>query len=240
MAFACLCGLSSRAADATAVTLSDRTEERTEYERLKQRFLDRRNSDLLNAAGWTLAHGADENEVKKAESILKGLTAFGAQGVFEQLDRRGGVKTFKNEVASLLKSADPTMRGFAAITLAVFADPNYTKDIAALLERKSSPDKNEDGPVDNFDRSRAAMALGLLGAKEYTAQIAELLKSRDSQERSVPPWGSIHGTGNRLMASQSCCWMTTIVLNAAAQLLVVPRLISTIAKLRHRGRSECL
>lgn len=174
----------SFAADVKSPIDSNSARERNEYENLRQRFQDTRNENLLNAAGWTLAHSADEQEVKQVEPVLKDLAIFGRQGSFEQLDRRGGVDVLKNEIAALLQNPDPIVRGFAAVTLSVVGDTNYVKEIAGLLERKPRATDIKNDWSEGFDQSRAAMALGLLGAKTYRVQISELLHSKNSDVRS--------------------------------------------------------
>lgn len=157
--------------------------EQKELERIQNRLRD--HEDLLAAAGWTLCHCADENEIKAAEKTLNFLEALASTNQPTELIEAGGIKTFKNNVATLLKNKDPVVRGFSAILLAVIGDGAYQSDIAKLLADKSArPPKEEDRLLYNFDRSRAAMALGLMGAKEYAPRLSALLRSSDGADRA--------------------------------------------------------
>lgn len=157
--------------------------EQKDYELLKKRF--RIHEDLLNAAAWTLCHCADEKEVKALEKTLNLLQAFSDTNQVAKLVDAGGIKTFKNSIATLLKNKDPVVRGFGAILLAVIGDPAYKSEIAGLLADKSGrPPKEEDRLLYNFDRSRAAMALGLMGAKEFAPRLSVLLRSSDGTDRA--------------------------------------------------------
>ena len=158
-------------------------EEQKEYE-LVQKGL-RKHDDLLTAAGWTLTHCADKKEIKQVEKTLSLLNAFADTNQIPKLVEAGGVVRFKENVANLLKSEDPVVRGFAALLLAVVGDAGRKRDISRLLEDKQgSPPKEDDRLLYNFDRSRAAMALGLMGAKEYEPRLAALLRSSDYADRS--------------------------------------------------------
>jgi HEAT repeat protein len=69
--------------------------------------------------------------------------------------------------------------------LAVVGDAGRKRDIAMLLEdKRGSPRKADDRLLSNFDRSRAAMALGLMGAKEYEPRLVALLQSPDYADRA--------------------------------------------------------
>src|SRR5262249_932032 len=139
----------------------------------------------LTAASWTLDHCADQKEIKQVEKTLSLLAAFADTNQIPKLVEAGGVGRFKENVANLLKSEDPVVRGFAALLLAVLRDAGHKRDIARLLEDKhGSTPKEDDRLLYNFDRSRAAMALGLMGAKEYAPRLAALLQSSDYADRS--------------------------------------------------------
>jgi HEAT repeat protein len=156
-----------------------------EYETVQRSLLDPRNADLLNAAGWTLAHAADGKDVEQAAKAWGLLQAFADSSKNQQLVEAGGIKGLRGNVAGLLKSKDPVVRGFAAILLAVIGADGYKNDIARLLEDKKGP-PGEDWHkfVYNFDRSRAAMALGLMGAKEFAPRLSALLRSSDAADRA--------------------------------------------------------
>jgi HEAT repeat protein len=164
----------------TSNTVSTSAQE--EFEKVKQRFLARRNANLLNAAGWTLAHMADTNQTAKIRPILECCGAFTEEGTVAQLEAYGGLSNCTRQVAALLENPDSVVRGFGAVLLAVIGGTNYTKDIAILLDKEPRRKRNEFAP--NFDCSRAAMALGLLGATEYSVKLTSFLRSTDAQERT--------------------------------------------------------
>lgn len=158
--------------------------EQKEYETIQKRFLDPRNEGLMNAGGWTLCHCADEKEVKKVEKALNRCQAFADSNQIPQIVEAGGITGIKGGVADLLKNKDSVVRGFGAILLAVIGDVTYKNDIAKLLkDKRGSPPESEDKLFHNFDRSRAAMALGLMGAKEYAPKLSALLRSSDDSDR---------------------------------------------------------
>jgi len=72
--------------------------------------------------------------------------------------------------------------------LAVIGDLKYKKDIAKLLKDKNhtlpKSEDNLESTFKNFDRSRAAMALGLMGAKEYAPNLSILLRSPDADDKA--------------------------------------------------------
>lgn len=157
--------------------------EQKEYELIAERFQTYEN--MLNAVGWTLCHCADEKEKKAAEKTLALFPAFVDTNKMSRLVEAGGIKGFKNEVSTLLTNKDSVIRGFSAILLAIVGDPSYKSSIAALLSDKNGLTEKEAGNFFiNFDRSRAAMALGLMGATEYAPRLAELLRSSDCNDRT--------------------------------------------------------
>jgi HEAT repeat protein len=168
--------------------------EQKEYELIQERL--RNQQELLSRHSWTLVHCADEKEIKAAERTLNLLQAFYDTNQIAKLIEAGGVKEFKSNAASLLKNKDPVVRGFGAVLLAVIGDAAYKSDIAKLLaDKRGPPPKEDDGVSDkvwyNFDRNRAAVALGLMGAKEYAPRLSALLRSRDPSDRA----GAAEGLG---------------------------------------------
>jgi len=160
--------------------------ERKEYERIQARFLEPWNHDLMISVSWTLGHCAGEKGMKGAEKSVDLVWAFIIDtNQIPKLAEAGGVKAFKDDVASLLKNEDPVVRSFGAVSLAVIGDAAYKSDIARLIEdKRGSPPKEEDRFLYNFDRSRAAMALGIMGAKEYAPRLSALLRSSDPDDRA--------------------------------------------------------
>ena len=131
--------------------------EQNEYELVQKRL--RNHEDLLTAATWTLCHAADEKEIKGVEKTLNLLQAFADNAQIPKLIEAGGVKRFKDNVGKLLENSDPVIRGFGAVLLAIMGDEGYKSEIARLLEDKRRAPRREE-LLYNFDRSRAAMALG--------------------------------------------------------------------------------
>ncbi len=156
--------------------------EKKEYKLIQKRLRD--HDELLSAAGWTLIHCADQKELKNLGKTLILFRAFMDPKEIPRLVEAGGIKGLKTRVASLLKSKDPVVRGFGAIQLAVIGDAAYKSDIAKLLADKAGPaPKQGDRLLYNYDRSRAAMALGLFRAKKYAPRLSALLQSSDEYDR---------------------------------------------------------
>lgn len=181
-----LCSLSAffgNAKDGQSQTAQLSPEEQKEYELIQKRLHD--HEGLLNGACWTLIHCANEKEVQSVMKTLNLLQTFGDSTQIPKLAEAGGIKLFKDNLASLIENKDPVVRGFAALLLAVIGDTGYKKNIATLLEDKTGPSSAEDDRLlYNFDRSRAAMAMGLMGGKEYASRLTELLQSSDRNDRS--------------------------------------------------------
>lgn len=161
----------------------------TQLEDLKQRFFVK-YAGVLSSSMWTLTH--DYESKAKVDEVLnyfqKFLTALQANNE-AKLQELGGVKGFKDKFLEFLKSEDGTVKGFAAIVLAVAGDIDYAPPIAALVEeRDKSFTERYSMPIVTY-RGRAATALGILGAKEYAPKIALLLKSQNDYDRS----GAIYG-----------------------------------------------
>jgi HEAT repeat protein len=125
---------------------------------------------------WTLTHSASETGLKEVEPIL------GREGPEAAVLKAGGWEKYKANVASLLKSEDAVVRGYAAFWLADLGDRAYVKDLLALLESDSTPTTNNVPP--NYDRGKAATALGILGARDHAKDLAKYLKHESVEVRA--------------------------------------------------------
>jgi HEAT repeat protein len=125
---------------------------------------------------WTLTHGASETRLKEVEPIL------GREGPEAAVLKAGGWENYKANVASLLKSEDAVVRGYAAFWLADLGDRAYVKDLHALLESDSTPTTNNVFP--DYDRGKAATALGILGARDHAKNLAKYLKHESPEIRA--------------------------------------------------------
>ncbi len=126
--------------------------------------------------GWTLGHAASEEGLNEVERI-------GYAGDLEAVvSKAGGWAKYKAAVASLLKSKDVVVRGFAACWLADLGDRGYTKDLLAVLEADTTPTTNNVFP--DYDRGEAATALGILGAREHDKDLVKYLKHKSAQIRA--------------------------------------------------------
>ena len=133
---------------------------------------------------WTLIHMASDSEKQKAiEAFCSETPKDGKMGdLAEAIKKAGGLDKYRAQIAGLLKSPDPTVRGFAAIWLADLGGTAYKKDLLALLETESQTDDEDYNK--NWDRGQAAYALGILGAHEYAENLAALLHHQDKYLRS--------------------------------------------------------
>ncbi|MFA5191416.1 MAG: hypothetical protein WC740_11855, partial [Verrucomicrobiia bacterium] len=156
--------------------------EQQDYDLIKQRF--RIHEDLLTWSSYTLCHCADQKEVKAVEKTLNLFWAFAETNGFTKLIEAGGVQTFKANVAAFLENKDPIVRGYGAILLATIGDTAYKANIARLLaDRSGPPPSRADSLLCNYDRGRAAVALGLMGAREYAPRLSNLLLSPYVKDR---------------------------------------------------------
>ncbi len=133
---------------------------------------DRALANISGAAGWTLIHSADPNEMKKWEPFFEQFGKAGKArqtGDYSGFEALGGARGVEDKFAEMLSSSDGFVRGFGAVMLGVCGDANYVPQVAKLLSEKP----REEG---GFDLGCAAMGLGLLNAQQHKAAIAALLK----------------------------------------------------------------
>lgn len=136
--------------------------------------------DLPSPPGWTFNHGATD----EGQAELERLGYPDETGKLEDVVRKaGGWSQYKSNVAALLKSKDPVVRGFMAIWLADFGDASYSKELHELLTRPKTANHDDSLPP-NWDRGQAACALGVLGAREYSKELSELLQNSDPYLRA--------------------------------------------------------
>ena len=161
-------------------------QEKQEMDALLARFQNERTQPLFDAAGWTVLHVASDDAQKRAEPLFGALQEYGKENPAPVL-ALGGAKGLVKGLRNLLADPDPVMRGFAAILLAVIDDRESKTEIAKLLKPRPAvtvQDEVADALVRQFDRGRAAIALGLMGAGEYAKEISLLLASDDPVVRS--------------------------------------------------------
>ena len=153
------------------------------------RLRQERLINLLQSATWTLTH--DYRDFKRVEEVMdyvqKFLLALDAneKGNPAALSQFGGLKSFKDQLAKWLLDSDQSIRAYSAVMLGICGDRAYAKHLANLLKPTKS---NRDELID-YDRGRAAMALGLVGAKEYTNTLVRLLRSKNQYDRVGAAYG---------------------------------------------------
>jgi len=152
--------------------------------RLKQERL----RNLYQSATWTLSH--DYRDFKHMEEVLTYVQHFmealiaHQQGNSASLSKLGGLKGFKDQMAAWLNDNDQAVRAYAAIMLGICSDRAYAKQLGNLLARTDDRDE-----LIQYDRGRAAMALGLVGAQEYTSRLVKLLTSKNEYDRVGAAYG---------------------------------------------------
>ncbi len=153
--------------------------------RLKQQKL----RNLYEGATWTLIH--DYRDSKHMEEVLKYVQSFMEAMVADEkgnpanLSKLGGLKGFKDQMAAWLNDNDQAIRAYAATILGICGDRAYAKQLGALLQ----PRPNGRNELIQYDRGRAAMALGLVGATEYTSRLVRLLRSTNEYDRAGAAYG---------------------------------------------------
>jgi HEAT repeat protein len=150
-----------------------------------------RNEPITSAVGWTLIHCASSNALGRLQSTFVLLESIG-KGEESAIAQSGGAESFKRTIRRFLLDEDPVARGWAALTLASINDQPSKTEIAKLLNRRQpAAALGDDGSnvFQDFDRGRAAMALGLLGAREYAKAIGSLLRDSDEQVRGCAALG---------------------------------------------------
>lgn len=143
-----------------------------------------RFANYYASASWTLTH--DYSDSKRVDEVLKTVKEYfsafekNERGDRTELDRLGGVKSFKDKLAVWLNDDDQAIRAFAAVLLGISGDKSYALQLANLLKER----KYKERDYIHYDKARAAMALGMIGATEFTEQLAEMLKSKESYDRA--------------------------------------------------------
>jgi HEAT repeats len=157
-------------------------------EEILSRLKDERLRNIADGAMWTLIH--DYSDEKKVDEVLKSWDAYlEAVGKCEEgnrapLDRMGGAKGIKDQLAAWLHDPDQCIRAFAAVMLGMSNDRSYSSNLAALLTKRESPEGQR-----QYGRGRAALALGLMGANEYAPNLVNLLSSPNAYDRSGAAYG---------------------------------------------------
>lgn len=159
---------------------SSPTQKKQEVKILLGQFQKTASVSILQKAIWTFTH--DYQDFNRVEEVLKSfLSYYEAFEKYEKdstlLEKLGGIKSFKNKFAGLLKDKDQSVRAFAAVVLGICGDKSYAPQIAVLLNKNNGKENLV------YDRGRAAIALGLLDAKEYLPKILSLLKSKNQFDR---------------------------------------------------------
>lgn len=157
-------------------------------------FLRLSNPQFANqmmSAMWTLSH--DYSDFKRMEQVLntsqKYFVAFekNAKGDCSELKQLGGIKAFKDQLVIWLNDDDQSTRAYSAVMLGISGDKSYSHQLASLLKKRKYKEKD----LIQYDRGRAAMALGMIGATEYKQNLVELLKSINEFDRV----GAVIGLG---------------------------------------------
>jgi HEAT repeat protein len=172
LAAACAYFLSAAFCHSAELSQADRNEVQRVGEALE-------SGSLPWPAGWTLGHAASEEGQKEVERIGYANTT---QTLEAAVLKAGGWEKYKADVASLLKSKDVVVRGFAAVWLADLGDRAYTKDLLALLESNAVPTTNNIFP--DSDRGAAATALGILWARDHSQVLAMCLRNKSHEIRA--------------------------------------------------------
>ena len=151
---------------------------------LLRRYSDPKHANMLQSAMWTLTH--DYADLKRVHEVLSSFEKF--MGALQQhaggnkppLDSLGGLKAFKEKVASWLGDSDQSVRAFAAIVCGINGDRESIPLLLKIVKRKDADDEYSQ----IYDKGRAAIGLGLLGATENKADILPFLKSKNDYDRS--------------------------------------------------------
>jgi len=155
------------------------------WQRIRNRLKDEGRDSVLSSRMWSLIH--NYRSKKHLEDLMTLLTLFSTaleKDDPRHLDSIGGITGFQERIASLMKSGDDEVSGFAAIVLGVCGDQSYSRRIGELLEVGSRrPRRKGDWQLPTA-RGKAATALGLLGAKEYAPKMLTLLRSANEYDRS--------------------------------------------------------
>ena len=155
----------------------------------RNRLKQERHRNLLEGATWTLIH--DYRDFKHVEEVMKYVQSFfealdaHAKGNSDSLSKLGGLKRFKDQMAVWLNDNDQAVRAYAAVMLGISGDRAYAGQLGNLLK----PRKYGQDVLVQYDRGRAAMALGLIGAKEHESRLVGLLKSKNEYDRSGAAYG---------------------------------------------------
>jgi HEAT repeat protein len=149
-----------------------------------ERFKKPEHLNLLQSALWTVTHDyTDRKHMQKVLEIFQNYIE--AIGKYEAgdpvpLEKIGGVKALKEQLAIWLKDEDQAIRAFAAVIIGISGDKSYAPQLANLLKKED----HKDHPLSIYDRSRAATALGMIGAKKYMSDVVPLLKSKNQYDRA--------------------------------------------------------
>ena len=156
-----------------------------ETEFFVSRFKQPEHLNVLQGAMWTVTH--DYADFKKMSEKLKTFqTFFEAVGKYESGDpeplaRVGGVKAFKETLSLWLRDDDQAIRSFAAVLIGISGDKAFAPQLATLIKERKGGGDDE---MMEYDRGRAAFAIGLLGAAEYTPLLVAQLESTNQYDRS--------------------------------------------------------
>jgi HEAT repeat protein len=151
---------------------------------LVRRYGDPKHINMLQSATWTLTH--DYKDSKRVDEVLGSFAKFmdalqkHAAGNAAPLESLGGVKAFKEKVASWVGDNDQSVRAFGAIVTGINGNRESVPGLVKMLKRKDPDD--EFSRI--YDKGQAAVGLGLLGAVEQKPDILLLLKSKNAYDRS--------------------------------------------------------
>jgi HEAT repeat protein len=167
--------------------------EEAEIRRILSRVEAPEAESLMSSWGWFMIHTADEKNKRELLRVtvgLKDLDEAQEADLVATIRAAGGVARYRRQVAALLKNHDVSVRGYAAIWLALVGDRTCVSDLTALLRNSALP--VAESVFAGSDREAAAIALGLLGASEYTRELATLLDDGNAHVRAGAAQGLAH------------------------------------------------
>lgn len=148
---------------------------------------------MMSRWGWFMIHTADEENKRELLRVTVGLKDLDEEqeaDLVATIRAASGVAQYRRQVAALLKNHDVSVRGYAAIWLALVGDRTCVPDLAALLRNNRLP--VAESVYAGSDREGAAIGLGLLGASEYTRELATLLNDGNAHVRAGAAQGLAH------------------------------------------------
>lgn len=160
-------------------------EGQVDWEHFQKQFSTQQSYNLMTSGLWTLTHAAEsKQEVEEMLRLIVLLSESFEKKAPASLNEIGGVKGFKDRMASFLTSKDDVVAGFAATMLGISGDRSYAPAIAKLLDKKDPPGDSDERYSITTSRGRAAIALSLMGAREYVPKFVEMTRRRNRYDRA--------------------------------------------------------